>query len=981
MVECRGEIVLLGDHALAFVFRAKNHKSKPSRAAIVLNNAFWGFIDIPFPAKGLTAELRFALPTHLLASTIDLIDPATGLSMLEEPYELTAYLGIEIEPFERAGLAISGAFTIQPQMDPVLFVQLVHDGRPLGGTFAHLSKPNATAGLRYEFAMPLPSLWPLAQASHLSLRIGGCDVTGGRTLPIDAQLLGVVGYVDRAEHDTIEGWAVNLADPTRRPRIELLHHGRVVATRTADGVRRDLQAAGIGDGRAGFSFTVPPAQRDKPAPHYAVRLAGTQTHLINSPCALQAVARVIGYFDEVQGGIIVGWVCDLDNPDTPLIVDVHCDGQVLATDVAGGIRGDVVNAGIPIAKCGFRINLGSQFRPNLGRSISVRVRGHTHDLAGSPKLLEQNPNITRFLNRQTRIDSFKLRRIRRRLNHRLDGAAISIVMPIYNTPKAWLAEALESVRAQWCDNWELICVNDHSTEPHVAEMLSIYARHDRRFRVLTTEKNVGIARATNFGIRAAVHPFITFMDHDDTLEPDAVYSLVAAAVQTGADFLYSDEVVTYEDIDSIMEVRARPAFSHDYYLSHPYFVHMLCMRADLARQIGGWDETMAISADVDFALRAIEVARTIAHIPAVLYRWRTHPHSAGHARQSQVMEATRGALQRHLDRRGVPARVSDGVFFNQFRLDWPHDDGKILIIIPTKNKGDLLKTCVESIEKTCKGAEYQIVVIDHDSVERESRRIIDRIGQRHTVMPYKGEFNFARMNNVAVRKHGRGAKYVLFLNNDIEAIEKGWLDRLRSLANRSEVGVVGPLLLYGDKRVQHAGVIIGFNNAAEHALKFVDYLVEGGERRNLGYNCALTSVRDYSAVTGACMMMRREVFESVGGFDEIFAVGFNDTDLCLRLVKLGYKILYDGQTVLYHHESATRSETSQVAHPKDDGLLRRRWKRYFTEGDPFYNPNLDLRMHDHTLRNDVACKVLPPARMTTLVVEAAKPASRRRKTA
>jgi GT2 family glycosyltransferase len=365
----------------------------------------------------------------------------------------------------------------------------------------------------------------------------------------------------------------------------------------------------------------------------------------------------------------------------------------------------------------------------------------------------------------------------------------------------------------------------------------------------------------------------------------------------------------------------------------------------------------------------------------VLYRWRTHAASTGHAKQFQVMGATRSALQRHLDRRGTNARVSDGVFFNQFRVDWPADDGEILIVIPTKNKGTLLRTCINSIEKTAGDINYRIVVIDHDSNEPQSRRILDRIATRHTVMPYHGEFNFARMNNQAVRKHGGTAKYVLFLNNDIEAIDAGWLDRLRSLANRPEVGAVGPLLLYGDRRVQHAGVIIGFNNAAEHAMKFADYMIEGGTRRNLGYNCTLTSVRDFSAVTAACMMMRHEVFNSVGGFDEIFAIGFNDTDLCLRAGRAGYKILYDGHTVLYHHESATRSETSQVFHPKDDGLLRRRWKRYFTEGDPFYNPNLDLQMNDHALRNDVACRIAATPRTTILVQETAKPASRRRKSA
>jgi GT2 family glycosyltransferase len=331
------------------------------------------------------------------------------------------------------------------------------------------------------------------------------------------------------------------------------------------------------------------------------------------------------------------------------------------------------------------------------------------------------------------------------------------------------------------------------------------------------------------------------------------------------------------------------------------------------------------------------------------------------------MEATKSAIGRHLQRRGVNATVSDGVFFNQFRVDYPADDGEVLIVIPTKNKTKLLKTCIDSLERTIKGVAHRIVVIDHESDEAAAKRYLQKLGTEHTVMPYKGAFNYARMNNVAVRKYARGAKYILFCNNDIEAVETGWLERLRSLANRAEVGAVGPMLMYGDKRVQHAGVIIGFNNAAEHVAKFADAFMEGDGRRNLGYNCTLTSLRDFSAVTAACLLLRRDVFEQAGGFDEEFAIGFNDTDLCLRIRGLGYKVLYDGHTTLFHHESATRAETKQVAHPVDDQRLRTRWASYFgAEGDPFYNPNLDLKANDHTPRGDAGCRRLAKPRVTRL---------------
>jgi GT2 family glycosyltransferase len=361
----------------------------------------------------------------------------------------------------------------------------------------------------------------------------------------------------------------------------------------------------------------------------------------------------------------------------------------------------------------------------------------------------------------------------------------------------------------------------------------------------------------------------------------------------------------------------------------------------------------------------------------VLYRWRTHAGSTGHAKQAQVMDATKTAIARHLKRSAISATVSDGVFFNQFHIEYPKDTGEILIVIPTKNKVDLLKTCIESIERTADGVAYRIVVIDHESNEPATKRYLQKITSKHTIMPYKGSFNYARMNNVAVRKFGQDAKYILFCNNDIEAETPGWIDRLRSLANRPEIGAVGPMLLYGDRRVQHAGVIIGFNNAAEHVGKFAEAYLDGGQRRNLGYNCTFSSLRDFSAVTAACMLLRREVFQQVGGFDEEFAIGFNDTDLCLRIRAAGYKVLYDGSTVLLHHESATRAETRQVLHPVDDGLLRRRWASYFSAaGDPFYNPNLDIRANDHTLRDDVACRRLAAPRVTHLKpTDEAKPAS------
>jgi GT2 family glycosyltransferase len=909
-------------------------------------------------------EFQLALPVDRLHRTLDIRDPRTGESLFGEPYDLSSLYQLRILEFRLDRLLIHGRFSIAASLSNHLFVKLLRDGLPASSIYAKRCKKAAPPHV-YEFVTPMPSLPDLASGMRLSALIGGA-----LEIPPESQIhathvqTGIVGYVDNAVGRSIAGWAINFHDPSKRVVLELLENDKRLDRQIANKFRQDVQRAGIGDGKVGFRFLL---KQDRSAPagptrELGVVVAGTRTHLVNSPVIPKPRARLLGFFEGVHGRTATGWACDVSHPRRKLPIEIVCDGQVVAADIAKHFRGDLETAGIPILRCGFQIDLGENFDRLIGKEIVARIPGLDIEVPGSPRPIEGNPLIQRFLQRSSRVAGERLIRLRNRLNDATRARALSIIMPVYNTPKAWLCEALDSVRGQWCDRWELICVDDSSSEPHVSGVLNQYAEADRRIRIARTSGNSGIAKAVNCGIRLARSDYVTFMDHDDYLEPDAVFRLLRATTATGADLLYSDEALTYEDnINAIMEVRARPAFSYDYYLSHPYFVHMVCVRANLARKLGGWNESMDISADVDFVLRTIEAARAIAHVPAVLYRWRIHGGSAGHAKQAHVMSATKGALSRHFERRGIAARVSDGPWFNQFRVDWPDDqDGEVAIIIPTRNKAYLLKQCIDSVERTSGAVKYRLIIVDHESEEKETKRYLRRIAARYEVLRYNGPFNFSRINNFAVRQVASGVRYLLFMNNDVEALDVGWIERLRSLARRPEVGVVGPLLLYGDRRVQHAGVIIGFNRAAEHAMKFRECFIENGSRRNLGYNCTLTSVRDFSAVTAACMMMRREVYELVHGFDEQFAIGFNDTDLCLRLRAKGLKVLYDGHTILLHHESATRADTHQVQHPEDDQRLRRGWARYFTEGDPFYHPCLDHDYKDHTLREVLHAQVMRP---------------------
>jgi GT2 family glycosyltransferase len=809
------------------------------------------------------------------------------------------------------------------------------------------------------------------RAVLLAVRIGG-QVQDIPPVGIAANGLGVLGCLDVATPTRVEGWAMR-SDPARQgaPLLEVLIGAEIVGTVRADRPRADISVVegGLGGALCGFEFELPKPADPRAAKRISVRLAGTRTALTGSPAIIDPMPALMGRFDTLHGMSAHGWALDRGHPDRKVIAEaVGPGGEILGQAAANHFRGDLLGAGLADGLCAFKIDISAHYERLIGQEISVRFAGTNVLMQGSPIRIMPNSNMQRFLRRRDVLTGKPgvLPRLRRALTHRAGDLGISIIMPVFDTPRAWLSEALESVRHQFCDAWELICIDDGSTAPHVRSLIESYARRDGRVRLLSSPQNVGLTRATNFGLRAAKYPYVTFLDHDDYLEPDAVWQLIRTAQQTGAELIYGDEALTDEHLAGILELRLRPAFSHDYYLSHPYFVHPVCVRTELARRIGGWDESLPISADVDFVLRVIEAAERIAHVPAILYRWRTHAGSTGHSKQESVTAATIGALQRHLDRLGRGARVSEGPWFNQFRVDWPSDDGLILIVIPTKNGLSLLRKAVASIEATSAGAAYRLVVIDHESDEPETLAYLREIAARHVVMPYAGEFNFSRMNNQAVALYGDGARYVLLLNNDIEATQAGWLDRLRSLAHRPEVGAVGALLMYADRQVQHAGVVLGFNNSADHALRLQPVYLDEKGRRNLGYNCALTSVRDYSAVTAACVMMRMEVFVEVGGFDEKFGIGFNDTDLCLRIGEAGYRVLYDGYTMLFHYESATRSQTKQVFHPADTRRMTRRWGRKLREGDPFYNPNLSLRTQDHVPREDPDCRIIYSPRVTVV---------------
>lgn len=536
-----------------------------------------------------------------------------------------------------------------------------------------------------------------------------------------------------------------------------------------------------------------------------------------------------------------------------------------------------------------------------------------------------------------------------------DAPTVSVIIPAYNTRAEWLTAAVESVVAQTYPHWQLVIVNDASPAEHVRPLIDQLAATDPRIEAVHLETNGGVSRATNAGFERATGEYVCVLDHDDVLEPQALHRVAKAILTEGRPgLLYSDEALTWTDLRDVFAVRARPQFSHDYYLCHPYFVHLVVMKADLVRQVGGWDETLKTSHDVDLVLRVLEVTDAVTHIPDVLYLWRTHPGSHGHRTKHVATEATLKSLRGHLARIGGGGSVRPHpTQFNVFDVTFPITPGsKVAILIPTKNQLDFVRECVESLERTTDRELVDIVVIDHASDDPDTLEYLNDLRGRHTVVPATGPFNFSAICNAGVNQVRGTYTHYLFLNNDTTAPEPGWVEHMLGLACRPDVGAVGATLIYPDDKVQHAGVVIGISDLADHAFRFSKFAKNHYERE-MGDNCGLLCTRDYMAVTAACVLVKADVFHRIGGFDETLVVGFNDTDLCLRVIAAGYRVLNDAHAVLLHYESQTRGANDK--HPNDSARFRSRYAHLIETGDPFFSPLLEMHPLMNRLNMNVTC--------------------------
>lgn len=535
----------------------------------------------------------------------------------------------------------------------------------------------------------------------------------------------------------------------------------------------------------------------------------------------------------------------------------------------------------------------------------------------------------------------------------LNGPKISIVVPLYKTPSEYLEALVASVRNQTYGNWEL-CLSDGSgKDSPLTERLQELQQQEPRIKIVSSEQPLDISKNTNAAIGIASGEFIAFADHDDQLEIFALYECVKVLQEyPQTDLIYSDEDKISMDGKEHFQPHFKSDFNLDLLCSMNYFCHLVVVKRELMETAGLLNSEYNGAQDYDFVLRCVEKASEIRHIPKVLYNWRAHKDSTAENPESKryAFEAGARAIQAHYDRMGIPASVQMGEYPGLYRTIYQYPEKPLIsIIIPNKDHVEELEQCIQSILRKSSYPNIEFIIVENNSTKDQTFLYYQTIQMAYAnvhVVFWKEEFNYSSINNFGA-EHAAG-EYLLFLNNDTELINPDALEELLGYCMREEVGAVGARLYYPDDTIQHAGVIIGFGGIAGHA--FI-----GKHRLENGYFSRIICAADLSAVTAACMMVKRSAFESVGGFDPKLKVAFNDIDFCLRLREQGWLIVYNPYAELYHYESRSRGyedtpEKIARFNREADEFLRR-WSGILQNGDPYYNPNLTLERADFALKS------------------------------
>lgn len=688
-------------------------------------------------------------------------------------------------------------------------------------------------------------------------------------------------------------------------------------------------------------------------------------------------------FEENQF-ILTGWSAAGEETACKVIVD----GTEVSTEVHWKYRKDVVDV-IPElssdAKCGFEIYVPDKGGSKLTLKLSADGRESTY-VAALDKIRhgENGQDTANIFQKTLRYwKNYGLKNTIKKVCQKLSGQrdygnyedflkkygvteeelarqrqetfenspCFSIAVPLYQTKEKYLREMIESVQAQTYTNWELCLADGSGSEHSLAPIVEEYRVKDKRIKYCLLDKNEGIAGNTNEALKMADGDFVVLTDHDDLLSPEALYQC-AKAVQKEpqTDVIYSDE----DKVDMSGKKFFEPHFKSDYNIdllcTMNYICHLFVVRKDVMERAGLFESCYDGAQDHDFILRCTEKAEHIVHIPKVLYHWRCHAQSTSENPESKLYAFENGckAVKAHYDRIGIPAEVEQGPFYGMYRTHYLWKEQPLVsILIPNKDHAADLKKCMDSIEEKSTYRNFEFIIVENNSTEEETFAYYKEIEKRDNVrvLYYKEDFNYSRINNFGAKE--ANGEYVLLLNNDTEMIEPDSIKEMLDVCMRPDVGIVGAKLLYEDNTIQHAGVIIGFGGVAGHA--FI-----GQDRDDNGYFSRIISVQDLSAVTAACLMVRRSVFDEVEGLNEEFKVAFNDIDFCLKVRKAGYLVVYNPYAQFYHYESKSRGQedsADKVARFQQEiGLFGERWGELLEHGDPYYNPNLTLDKADFSLK-------------------------------
>ena len=533
---------------------------------------------------------------------------------------------------------------------------------------------------------------------------------------------------------------------------------------------------------------------------------------------------------------------------------------------------------------------------------------------------------------------------------------ISILTPLWNTPENFLRDMIGSVQKQTYGNWEL-CLADGSDDAHayVGEICRELAGKDERIRYRKLEKNEGIAGNTNQCLTMATGEYIGLFDHDDMLHPCVLFEYVNAINEKNADYVYCDEATFKNgDINQMITMHFKPDYAIDNLRANNYICHFSVFSRKLLDGTELFRTKFDGSQDHDMILRLTDKAEHVVHVPKLLYYWRLHAGSvaSGIEAKPYAIESARGAVADHLRKHGFEhfTITSTRAFETIFKITYEIiGDPKISIIIPNKDHVEDLRRCVTSIIEKSTYDNYEIVIVENNSETKEIFSYYEELKNNPSIkiVTFKGAFNYSAVNNFGVG--AATGDYVLLLNNDTQVITVNWLEELLMYAQREDVGAVGGKLYYADKTIQHAGVVIGLG-----AHRTAGHTHYRQKRENLGYMGRLCYAQDVSAVTGACLMVKKKLYEEAGGLDEGFAVSLNDVDFCLKLRQLGYLNVFTPFAELYHYESVSRGLDTDgekaARYNEESARFREKWKVQLEAGDPYYNPNFTLDKSDFSLR-------------------------------